>query len=125
MQDEKKPEKATAGTIAALVFVAIVWGLATLAGLSRARAVGWPACLTDQGVVAMLGISLGLLAIVVVNRGEIIRASILACPKCGSNATRGGFHTWQFIVAILFFPLGLLALLAGRGPNKCQSCGDV
>lgn len=47
----------------------------------------------------------------------------LNCPKCDALATRGGIPTWQIIVAICFFPIGLLALLAGRKPTVCPSCG--
>ena len=49
--------------------------------------------------------------------------SQISCPKCNEMATRGGFATWQIIVAICFFPIGLLALLIGREPTKCPKCG--
>jgi len=49
----------------------------------------------------------------------------LSCPKCNEMATRGGFKGWQIIVAICFFPIGLLALLADREPTKCPSCGHT
>jgi hypothetical protein len=44
------------------------------------------------------------------------------CPKCGGVAQKGGFETWQIVVAILCFPLGLLALLGKKKPSKCNSC---
>jgi len=47
---------------------------------------------------------------------------LLSCPKCGHNATRGGFAVWQIIVSICFFPIGLLSLLAGRKPTVCRQC---
>jgi len=47
----------------------------------------------------------------------------ISCPKCGHMTTRGGFKAWQIIVAICFFPLGLLALLADREPSRCHNCG--
>ena len=47
----------------------------------------------------------------------------LICPKCSAEALRGSFKVWQIVVAILFFPVGLLALLASRNPNKCPECG--
>jgi len=37
-------------------------------------------------------------------------------------ATRGGLKTWQIIVAICAFPIGLLALLADRNPTQCSKC---
>jgi predicted nucleic-acid-binding Zn-ribbon protein len=49
-------------------------------------------------------------------------ASQLSCPKCGEMAKRGGFKAWQIIVAICFFPIGLLALLADRNPTQCPKC---
>lgn len=49
----------------------------------------------------------------------------VTCPKCGKMTNRGGFAAWQIIVAICFFPLGLLALLAGRKPTTCSSCGNT
>ena len=30
--------------------------------------------------------------------------SLLSCPKCESPCKKGGFKTWQIIVAICFFP---------------------
>ena len=32
---------------------------------------------------------------------------------------------WAIVVAICFFPLGLLALLAGRSPATCTHCGHT
>lgn len=49
--------------------------------------------------------------------------ALVSCPKCQQSTKRGGFAAWQIIVAILFFPLGLLALLAGRQPAHCSACG--
>ena len=37
-------------------------------------------------------------------------------------ATAGRFSAWQFVIVICFFPLGLLALLAGRQPAQCPAC---
>jgi len=64
--DISNPRKLGCSTLAALGFVGLVWMLITLAGLSRAVSVGWPACMGDEGVLAMLGLSLGMLVIVVV-----------------------------------------------------------
>lgn len=47
----------------------------------------------------------------------------ISCPKCQAMATRGGIPAWQIIVAICFFPIGLLALLGGRKPTSCPDCG--
>jgi hypothetical protein len=49
--------------------------------------------------------------------------SIVSCPKCSNPAQKGKFKTWQLFVAICFFPLGLLALLADREPSVCHKCG--
>ena len=48
----------------------------------------------------------------------------LSCPKCGELSNRGKYRVWQIIVAICFFPIGLLALLAGRNPTVCPKCGN-
>jgi hypothetical protein len=47
----------------------------------------------------------------------------VTCPKCNSLAKRGGFPVWVILVAIFFFPIGLLALLVGRKPTSCPGCG--
>lgn len=36
---------------------------------------------------------------------------------------RGGFKAWQIIIAVIFFPIGLLALLADKEPTRYPSCG--
>lgn len=51
--------------------------------------------------------------------------AVVSCPQCNSTTERGGYQTWQIIVAICFFPIGLLALLAGRKPSKCNSCNHT
>jgi hypothetical protein len=48
--------------------------------------------------------------------------SQISCHKCSELATLGGIPAWQIIVAICFFPIGLLALLGGRKPTECPSC---
>ena len=48
----------------------------------------------------------------------------LSCPKCATLTERGGIPPWEIIVAICFFPVGLLALLAGRKPTICPKCGN-
>ena len=52
-------------------------------------------------------------------------ASKLSCPKCSELAAKGKFNTWQIIVSICFFPIGLLSLLAGRKPTSCKKCGHT
>ena len=47
----------------------------------------------------------------------------VSCPKCNSLTSRRGFPVWAIVVAICFFPLGLLALLTGRKPTRCSNCG--
>ena len=49
----------------------------------------------------------------------------ISCPKCESLGKTGGFHTWQILVSICLFPLGLLSLLAEKEPNKCHACGHA
>lgn len=51
--------------------------------------------------------------------------AMVSCPKCSKETTRGGYAVWQWIVSICFFPAGLLSLLAGRKPTKCQHCGHT
>jgi DNA-directed RNA polymerase subunit RPC12/RpoP len=50
-------------------------------------------------------------------------ATQISCPKCGTLCTAGGYKPWQIIVAICFFPVGLLALMADKNPTKCPNCG--
>ena len=47
------------------------------------------------------------------------------CPKCKGLTTKGGYKTWQIIVAICFFPIGLIALDADREITTCQQCGHA
>lgn len=47
----------------------------------------------------------------------------VSCPKCNTLTPLGGYPTWAIVVAICFFPVGLLALLAGRNPTVCSNCG--
>ena len=49
----------------------------------------------------------------------------ISCPKCEQLTERGGIPAWQIIVSICFFPVGLLALLAGRKPTVCGKCGHT
>jgi hypothetical protein len=51
--------------------------------------------------------------------------AVVSCPKCNTITSQAGYPTWVIIVAICFFPVGLLALLAGRKPTTCGSCGFV
>jgi hypothetical protein len=50
---------------------------------------------------------------------------MVSCPMCSKGTTAGGIPMWQIFVAICFFPLGLLALLAGRDPTTCQHCSHT
>jgi len=47
---------------------------------------------------------------------------ILLCPKCNELTKKGNYKKWQTTVAICFFPIGLIALLAGRTATTCQNC---
>jgi len=109
----------------ALAFVGLFWILITLAAVGRAHVVGWPGFLKDDGALALSAVSLTILIIVLVFRNEIIKPSSTLCPKCGVATRRGQFAAWQFVLVVCFFPLGLLALLAGRQPTECPNCGHV
>ena len=47
---------------------------------------------------------------------------MLTCPRCNAPTARGGIPAWQILVAVCFFPVGLLALLGGRKPTRCPNC---
>jgi hypothetical protein len=47
----------------------------------------------------------------------------ISCSKCNTMTERAGYPAWVIIVAICLFPVGLLALLAGRKPTTCGHCG--
>jgi hypothetical protein len=49
----------------------------------------------------------------------------VTCPKCSKATQQAGFPGWAIWVAVCFFPIGLLALLAGRKPTTCSSCGHI
>ena len=46
----------------------------------------------------------------------------VTCPKCNEKTKRAGFHIWQWLVTLFFFPLGALSLLAGRKNTICSAC---
>ena len=126
MSSEKEPQrraKLGCRNLAVLSFVGLVWVLISLLALSRAITVGWPAMLSDEGVLALSSFSLALLLLVIIKRDELVTGGAVSCPKCDADVQTGQYRAWQFVVAICFFPLGLLALLAGRAPTKCLACG--
>lgn len=49
--------------------------------------------------------------------------SVISCPKCQNATEKGGYHMWQILVAICFFPIGLLALFVDKKPTVCHGCG--
>lgn len=49
----------------------------------------------------------------------------LSCPNYSTLTKRGGIKIWVIVVAVLFFPIGLLALFAGRKPTQCNSCNHT
>lgn len=49
----------------------------------------------------------------------------VTCPKCNTLTKKGGYPGWVIFVAICFFPLGLLALLADRKPTVCGNCKNT
>jgi DNA-directed RNA polymerase subunit RPC12/RpoP len=48
--------------------------------------------------------------------------TVISCPECRARTRPGGFRVWQIVCSIILFPVGLLALLAGRKPAECPSC---
>ena len=51
------------------------------------------------------------------------RRPVVICPLCRQPTEPPQFPSWVIWVCILFFPLGLLALLVGKNPATCQKCG--
>ena len=51
--------------------------------------------------------------------------AMVSCPKCSKQTSQAGCPAWEILVAICFFPLGLLALLAGRNPTTCEHFGPT
>jgi hypothetical protein len=49
----------------------------------------------------------------------------ITCSKCDNVTKRNGFPLWVWIVSIIFFPIGLLSLLAGRKTTQCPQCGRL
>ena len=49
----------------------------------------------------------------------------ISCHKCSNLAYRGKYATWQIVLSVVLFPIGLLSLLAGRGTNECRECGYI
>ena len=51
--------------------------------------------------------------------------ALLSCPKCDTPCEKSGYQTWQILVAICFFPIGLIALLMDRAPTLCPKCSHL
>lgn len=49
----------------------------------------------------------------------------ISCPKCHLPTKQAGFSPWIWLVAVCFFPMGLLAFVAGRDPTECRHCHNV
>ena len=47
----------------------------------------------------------------------------ISCPKCNALSELGRRPTNQIVCSIMLFPIGLLALIAGRNPTECRACG--
>jgi len=45
------------------------------------------------------------------------------CPKCKNLTPEKGYKVWQILVAICFFPLGLIALDLDKKVTVCKHCG--
>ena len=48
---------------------------------------------------------------------------IAIIPKCKQLTLENGYHFWQILVAICFFPLGLIALDLDKKETVCNHCG--
>ena len=46
---------------------------------------------------------------------------LVTCGRC-LRCTRRKFPLWAVLSSVVFFPLGLLALLVGRHPLACPHC---
>lgn len=56
--------------------------------------------------------------------GNVPQNLRVTCPRCGAQAKRGDWPLSSIVVAIILFPIGLLALLSGRNPTICGNCGN-
>jgi len=45
------------------------------------------------------------------------------CPKCNISVDKTSFAPWQILLAIFFFPIGLITLLLGKIRKYCSRCG--
>jgi hypothetical protein len=43
--------------------------------------------------------------------------------KCNQLTPAGGYKAWQIIVAVCFFPIGLIALDLDKKVTICKHCG--
>lgn len=51
-------------------------------------------------------------------------ASKIPCPVCQTMTKPGGFSEVAIAIAVIFFPLGLIALfISRRKPRNCPACG--
>ena len=48
---------------------------------------------------------------------------LVFCPQCNTVTRAAPYPVWVIVVAICFFPAGMLACLAGRKPTTCPKCG--
>lgn len=44
------------------------------------------------------------------------------CPKCKKITKKNGYHLWQIIISVCFFPIGLIVLDADKKPTVCEHC---
>ncbi len=63
------------------------------------------------------------LRLLVTRISEVV--TMVSCPNCSKQTPRGRLPEGRIMVAICFFPWGLLALRAGRKPTTCQHCGTM
>jgi hypothetical protein len=45
------------------------------------------------------------------------------CPRCREWVDEANPPTWTIVVAVCFFPLGLIAPFAIKQPTVCSRCG--
>jgi len=51
--------------------------------------------------------------------------ALLSCPKCDAPCEKSGYQTWQILVAICYFSIGLIALLMDKAPTQRPKCSHM
>ena len=120
MSSEKEPRaraKLGCRNLAVLSFVGLVWVLISLLALSRAITVGWPAMLSDEGVLALSPFSLALLLLVIIKRDELVTGGAT------STQSRHGQKVTEFVYGRN--PAGSYGLVAAAPQPATLVVGSV